>query len=46
LYKKYDVVVIDDNEKDCNRIAEHNSHVIVVCNDPKVPNNLIDIGVD
>ena len=46
LHKKYDVVVIDDNEKDCNRIAENNSHVIVVCNDPEVPNNLIDIGVD
>ncbi len=46
IHKKYDVVVIDDDEKDCNRIAENNSHVIVVCNDPKVPNNLIDIGVD
>jgi len=46
LYKNYEVVVIDDNEKDCNRIAENNSHVIVVHNDPRDPQNLIDIGVD
>jgi len=46
LYKNYEVVVIDDNKKDCNRIAENNSHVIVVHNDPKDPSNLQNIGVD
>jgi len=46
LYKNYEVVVIDDNKKDCNRIAENNSHVIVVHNDPKDPSNLQSIGVD
>lgn len=46
LYKNYEVVVIDDDEKDCNRIAENNSHVIVVHNDPKDPSNLQSIGVD
>ena len=46
LYKNYEVVVIDDNEKDCNRIAENNSNVIVVHNDPRDPQNLIDIGVN
>ena len=46
LYKNYEVVVIDDDEKDCNRIAENNSHVIVVHNDPKDPSNLQNIGVD
>lgn len=46
LYKNYEVVVIDDNKNDCNRIAEKNSHVIVVHNDPKNPSNLQDIGVD
>jgi trk system potassium uptake protein TrkA len=45
LYKDYEVVVIDDNKKDCNRIAENNSHVIVVNNDPRDPKNLIDLGV-
>ncbi len=46
LYKNYEVVVIDDNKKDCNRIAENNSHVIVVHNDPKDPSNLQSIGLD
>jgi trk system potassium uptake protein TrkA len=46
LYKNYEVVVIDDNKKDCNRIAENNSNVIVVYNDPKDPLNLQNIGVD
>jgi trk system potassium uptake protein TrkA len=46
LYKDYEIVVIDDNEKDCNRIAENNSHVIVVNNDPKDPSNLENIGLD
>ena len=46
LYKDYEIVVIDDNEKDCNRIAENNSHVIVVNNDPKDPANLENIGLD
>jgi trk system potassium uptake protein TrkA len=46
LYKDYEIVVIDDNEKDCNRIAENNSHVIVVNNDPKDPTNLENIGLD
>ena len=46
LYKNYEVVVIDDNKKDCNRIAENNSNVIVVHNDPKDPSNLQSIGVD
>ena len=46
LYKNYEVVVIDDNKNDCNRIAEKNSHVIVVHNDPKDPSNLQNIGVD
>ena len=45
LYKDYEIVVIDDNKKDCNRIAENNSHVIVVNNDPQDPKNLIDLGV-
>lgn len=45
LYKDYEIVVIDDNKKDCNRIAENNSHVIVVNNDPRDPKNLIDLGV-
>ena len=26
LYKNYEVVVIDDNKDDCNRIAENNSN--------------------
>ena len=46
LFKNYEVVVIDDNKKDCNRIAENNSNVIVVYNDPKDPLNLQNIGVD
>ncbi len=46
LYKNYEVVVIDDNKKDCNRIAENNSNVIVVHNDPKDPSNLQSIGLD
>ncbi len=46
LHKEYEVIVIDDIESDCNRIAENNSNIIVVCNDPKVPNNLTDIGID
>jgi len=46
LYKNYEVVVIDNNKKDCNRIAENNSNVIVVYNDPKDPLNLQNIGVD
>ena len=46
LYKNYEVVVIDDNKDDCNRIAENNSNVIVVYNDPKDPLNLQNIGVD
>jgi len=46
LYKNYEVVVIDDNKNDCNRIAENNSHIIVVHNDPKDPSNLQNIGVD
>ena len=45
LYRDYEVVIIDDNKKDCNRIAENNSHVIVVNNDPRDPKNLIDLGV-
>ena len=46
LHKEYEVVVIDDIESDCNRIAENNSNIIVICNDPRVPNNLTDIGID
>lgn len=46
LCKSYDVIVIDDNEKDCNRIAENNSNVIVICNDPKDPTNLKSTGID
>jgi len=46
LYKNYEVMVIDDNENDCNRIAERNSNIIVVYNDPKDPNNLRGLGLD
>ena len=46
LCKNYDVMVIDDNEDDCNRIAERNSNIIVVYNDPKDPNNLTNLGLD
>ena len=46
LYKNYEVMVIDDNEFDCNRIAERNSNIIVVYNDPKDPSNLRGLGLD
>ena len=39
-------MVIDDNEVDCTRIAERNSNIIVVYNDPKDPNNLTNLGLD
>ncbi|MEC7819947.1 MAG: Trk system potassium transporter TrkA [Actinomycetota bacterium] len=43
---KYDVIVLDDNESDCTRIAENLSQVIVICADPKDPKNIIDAGVN
>jgi len=46
LCKNYEVMVIDDNEADCNRIAERNSNIIVVYNDPKDPSNLRNLGLD
>ena len=46
LCKNYEVIVIDDNEADCTRIAERNSNIIVVYNDPKDPNNLRNLGLD
>ena len=45
LSSKYEVVVLDDNEKDCTRIAENLSQVIVINTDPKDPKNIIDAGV-
>ena len=42
---KYDVIVLDDNESDCTRIAENLSQVIVLCTDPEDPKNIIDAGV-
>ncbi len=45
LSNKYEVVVLDDNESDCTRIAENLSQVIVICTDPKDPKNIIEAGV-
>ena len=45
LSNNYDVIVLDDNESDCTRIAENLSQVIVLCTDPEDPKNIIDAGV-
>lgn len=46
LKDDYEVIVIDDNINDCNRIAEKNTNIIVVCNDPKDPLSFENIGID
>lgn len=46
LKDNYEVIVIDDNINDCNRIAEKNTNIIVVCNDPKDPLSFENIGID
>ena len=42
---RHDVIVLDDNESDCTRIAENLSQVIVICTDPRDPKSIIDAGV-
>ena len=42
---RHDVIVLDDNESDCTRIAENLSQVIVICTDPKDPKSIIDAGI-
>ena len=42
---RYDVVVLDDNENDCNRIAANHSSMVVICADPKNPQNILDAGI-
>ena len=45
IASNYDVIVLDDNESDCTRIAENLSQVIVICTDPRDPKSIIDAGV-
>ena len=45
IASNYDVIVLDDNESDCTRIAENLSQVIVVCTDPRDPKSIIDAGI-
>ena len=42
---RHDVIVLDDNESDCTRIAENLSQVIVICTDPRDPKSIIDAGI-